>query len=132
LQLFDVLAAATELFVGARQSPVGRGEVVINLDGGAEFERGVLPLAVFEELFAAAQVFGLRFFGAGAGRGDRDEEGEQENGQRPESPGARALLKIHLTGTPSLGRERPWLFGVRARTLAERAAAFNPTAAPTR
>ena len=101
LELFDELAAAPQLLVGLREPPVRRRQVIVNLEGVAELDGGLLPAALLEELFAAAQVLGLRFFRAGAGRRERDEQGEKEDGQRPETPGTRALLKIHLSGTPS-------------------------------
>jgi hypothetical protein len=70
---------------------VGGGQILVNLDGVAEFERGLLPAALLEERLAAADVFGFRLFGVRAVGREGDRDGEQGEQQGPDSPGAGAL-----------------------------------------
>jgi hypothetical protein len=75
-------------------------EIVVDLDGVAEFERRLLKLLLGQVGFAALDVFGFGFFGIGTGDSREseggDDQGEQNRRQTPATAGARALFVIHL------------------------------------
>ena len=61
-QLFKRFLKTLEAFVGAGQSPVGRGQLLVDLNGIAKLKRSFLKLFIFQVNFALFDVGDLWLF----------------------------------------------------------------------
>src|SRR5882672_4474979 len=65
-QLFKSFLKTLQSFVSARQAPVGRSQLLVDLDCITKLERRFLKLLVFQISFAFFDVSYFGFFGIGA------------------------------------------------------------------
>ncbi len=86
-QFFESLVKLSEVFEGARQSPVRCRRIFINIGGGAKFHDGFLKFAFLQIFFAAGDVF---IFGLTAGN-EKDEQTAQGDLRKESEIKKRAL-----------------------------------------
>ena len=94
LHLFERFLVTLEAFVGVRQSPMGIGELLVDLQSAAKLERCFLKLFVFQQRLSAGNVLGFGFFG-GRARADEQRGDDRNDKQKKGRELSAALVIFH-------------------------------------